>query len=158
MSRPQFETMVINATRENLSYLNLDSSDIIQPGETHVIYIFADPGTIARVVSMYFATNNMPNATSGKQRLLIDMYEPLGAGGLLMGENDYNAALRWMYSKFEAASSAHPSTDDAQITVLQSIEFDSNIGLQIRFTNATDAVKNTSRSLRFTIVQRTVQT
>jgi hypothetical protein len=155
MSRPEFEMIVASAPREKLVTFYQLNNGVLNAGLTETTRFYAPANMIVKVVALGFSVQAVPGATSGKHYLFASYENP--ALDVINGVSNFGGVLELNHNTFLAADYLKsPSTDEAVVTAIVNLTFDSVTPLKIQYQNITNANQTASRTLTVWGVARQV--
>jgi len=145
MGRPQFESVIANAPREHLEMVDLSQTLSIAPGITKVISLYAPSGQIGQVMGIYLHKPIVTGATTGTH--VVEFGYPTLTRAY--GKSHYNDEVRFVFSNWDKATySQGPSSDQTQMSALQSLYFDDTQPLYFAIRNDTNVTDNAELLIR----------
>lgn len=160
MSRPEFETVVAQATKESLQTISIErTSQLANNYGSEVVNIYAPAGTIARIVNVRIDVEASLGAASGEMYAFMRFDMPaLGQGvDLTAGYTNFNKPLKFNLMHWETADKKQvPADIAAQGFAVRGAEFDDVTPLQFVVANGTNVAYNGKRIYTVTTINRQI--
>lgn len=155
MSRPQFETVVAQAPRKALAVSSQNKATALASGNSETVYVYAPSGYIATLKNLYLNMPKPTGAASGSHSVYVGYTG--GAGDLMYGSSGYATDLSFDYQGWYIADNQKiPSDVNVVAKLLQSITFDSTIGLVFTYSNASNVSQNNTRNYSVSYVKEQI--
>jgi hypothetical protein len=159
MGRPQFESVTVQAPKVRLKIIKQELTTSLGAGQAESLYFYSSPNTYSQLISATILFPAPVGATIGDHSLLF-IYDLPGSGqniDIMKGVSAHNLTLDFLYSHFNSASKiAIPANPIEQITVLQSIKFDSETPLVLHYRNSTDVPAAGTRVYGLTVLEHEI--
>jgi hypothetical protein len=154
MGRAQWESIVATAAKERLVLFQQTLAAVLAAGSGETYQIYANPGTILKVVNVYFQVNRPVGSTSGTHSLYL-AYNP--AINLMWGTSVFGSELKFDAGHFAVADSLRvPADIAAEAFMLNQIQFDSVVPFNLAYANDTNVAQNNARTYRVLAIERQV--
>lgn len=155
MGRPEFESMVAAAPKERLVLFTPAATSPVAAGVSEEIWIYANPGTIVRVIGAHITAPQITGATSGDHFFIFAYQSP--AIDLMTGRAGFGNTLGFFNGYFtDATVLKKPAEEAAQNNILNNLHFDALKPLVISYGNTTDKPQNGARTIRIVGIERQV--
>lgn len=153
MGRQQWESVVATAARERLVLFEQTLTGTIAAGGFENFKVYANPGTVVRVIGAYAETLAVPGGVSGTHGFYFS-YEP--SINLIVGTTAFNKDVKFSGSSFEKSDFQVPADLSAQVAILNQIQFDSIRPFNLAYANSTDKPQSNQRSYKVLGIERQV--
>jgi hypothetical protein len=154
MAQPQFQSIVATAAQESIVYQNLNKSGTVTASSSDLIDLYAPPNTICEVKMLSLSMIYVIGATTGSH--MYQVSNTLGFLPVLMGRSNFGSGINFDYGEWSLADFEKYPLTNQPYTMLASINFDSVLGIRIKYTNLTNASNTATRVVAIQYKKRTV--
>lgn len=153
MAQPEFSQIVAMAARESVIFLDLSNSSVIASNGIELIDVYAPVGTICELFFLRMLLPKPVGATTGTH--FCSLTNTTGKGAYLQGTSNFGTDLSFINLEWQIADvSKYPATD--QGINVNSLKFDSNLGMRLMYINSTNVSQTGSRTYYLQYLKRVV--
>jgi hypothetical protein len=153
---PEFEQIVAQAPKKNLTLTKQLVSASIAIGQTEVISFYAPPNKVSKVVGVKVFINKPSGTSEGYQNLYFYFGSGASIVDIMQANYNFDKDVAYYNNQFFGAAIVTPSTADVS-QIAQNLTYDSVIPLNFGYENRTDVPNGQARTYTVIAVNEEVR-